>query len=231
MIFLILIFIIVITILFDYKKGNKSKICKNNNPIEYIKKPNDLVIQEVISEVVPEVTNGTKTTNKEEQLILPPASLSSSTLFPNTTSSLDNQINRLNFSVRRLDEQVDSDNLTAPVQRYPTNIYPVPPLSNITNIPTQGLPDSYSFLGHLRREFDNKIMKLYGRRRYSENWDYYAVFNTSDNLPSKININSKNHRQLFDGDEVSIDMFSEHGPFRVYLNKQDEFPYSPFVMY
>jgi hypothetical protein len=165
----------------------------------------------------------------QQEIILPPPT---EIRFPRTRAYFDNQINIVNDNIRNIDERVDSDNLTAPIQRYPTNIYPIPPLTRLTdiNIPTQGLPDSFSFIGHLRREFDNKIMKLYGRRRYSDVWDYYAVFNTNDNLPSKINIYSKNNRQLWDGDDVIVDMFKEHGPFKVYLNKQDEFPYSPYLI-
>jgi hypothetical protein len=145
-----------------------------------------------------------------------------------TESGLNDYIKRVNL-FSNVDRLVDSDNLTAPIQRYPTNYYPLPPLAQVTNITTQGLPDSYSFLGNLYREYDNKIVKLYGRRRYNDNWDYYGVLNSSDNLSTKVNINTKNNRQLFEGDEVKIPMFKERGDFKVFLNKEDQFAYSPYV--
>jgi hypothetical protein len=145
-----------------------------------------------------------------------------------TESGLNDYIKRVNL-FSQVDQLVDSDNLTAPIQRYPTNYYPQPPLARVTNIVTQGLPDSYSFLGNLYREYDNKIVKLYGRRRYDDYWDYYGVLNSSDNLPTKVNINTKNNKPLYEGDEVKIPMFKERGEFKVFLNKEDQFAYSPYV--
>jgi hypothetical protein len=132
---------------------------------------------------------------------------------------------------RQIDRNVNDDQLTEPVQRYPYNYYPKPPLVQSVNIATRGIPDNFSFIGNLYREYDNKILKLYGRRRYDELWDYYVVFNSDDSLQTKINLPTRNYRQLFDGDDIEVDMLRHGGKFKVFLNKQDEFTYSPYVMY
>ena len=137
--------------------------------------------------------------------------------------------NRLKY----IDYKVDGDPLTPPIRRYPNNYYPKPPLINITNIQTRGprgFPDSFSFLGNLYRENDNKLLKLYGRRRDYDLWDYYVIFNSNDSLQTKIDLPTKNYKELYDGDEINVNMFS-NGKFKVFLNKQDEFSYSPYVMY
>lgn len=127
-----------------------------------------------------------------------------------------------------VDRRVNDDDLTPPVFRYPRDYYPRPPLVTVTNIPTRGLPDTFSYLGNLYREFDNKVMRLYGRRRYDDVWDYYAILhNEADAI--KVNIKTKNDKELLDGDEVSIPMFEHNGSFRVYLHKKDEFAYSPYI--
>lgn len=156
-------------------------------------------------------------------------------------SELESKIIRINRSsmediygsreFRQIDRRVNEDQLTEPVQRYPSNYYPKPPLVRSINIATRGIPDSFSFIGNLHREYDNKILKLYGRRRYDELWDYYVVFNSHDNLETKINLPTRNYRQLFDGDDIDVDMLKHGGKFKVFLNKQDEFTYSPYVMY
>ena len=152
---------------------------------------------------------------------------------------LEEQIIRINRSsmedvygnkkIRIIDERVNDDPLTEPVRRYPYNYYPEPPIAEVTNIMTKYRPDSFSFLGNLHREHDNKILKLYGRRRYDELWDYYIIFNTNDNLQTKVNLPTRNLRQLYDGDDVEVDIFRNGGRFKVFLNKQDEFAYSPYI--
>jgi hypothetical protein len=128
-----------------------------------------------------------------------------------------------------IDRRSSDDTLSPPIFRYPSNYYPRPPLRDVTNIPTRGDPDSFSYLGNLYREFDNKIMRLYGRRRYDDIWDYYAIFNTQDAMITKVSIKTRNDRELFDGDELVINMFEKDGPFRVHFHKKDEFAYSPYV--
>jgi len=146
----------------------------------------------------------------------------------NTESQVNGLVDNINKEIVLVDRKVNNDDLTAPVNRYPTNYYPQPPLVYVTNFPTRGLPDSYSYLGNMYREFDNKVMKLYGRRRYDDIWDYYAVMNSSDQLHTKINIETKHNQQLFDGDEVNVSMLGD-GNFKVFLHKKDEFGYSPYL--
>lgn len=146
---------------------------------------------------------------------------------PSLKSSLDNLIAEESH-FRDIDKNVNRDDLTEPIQRYPTNYYPRPPLVTLTNISTHQLPDTFSFLGNLHREYDNKIMKLYGRRRYNDVWDYYAIFNSPDQLSTKVNIKTKNNQEIFDQDEVKVSMFGDQ-TFKVFLNKKDEFSYSPYL--
>jgi len=128
--------------------------------------------------------------------------------------------------VNTIDRYVDGDNLTEPVQRYPSNYYPPPPLSYVTNIHTQGLPDSFSYIGNLFRHTDNKLLKLYGRRRYGDIWDYYALDTRND---IKVNITNKNQQQISTGDSISVDIYP-HSEFTVLLHRPDEFTYSPYLI-
>lgn len=155
-------------------------------------------------------------------------------------SQLEEEIVRINRSsmedlygnpyFRLIDQRINDDPLTEPVKRYPNTYYPRPPLARLTNIHTKSIPDTFSFVGNLHRDNDNKILKLYGRRRYDDIWDYYAIFNTNDNLQTKVNLNTRNNRELFDGDEISVDLLSGN-KFKVFLHRQDQFNYSPYVMH
>jgi hypothetical protein len=206
--------IIIILILTRSKSHN---VCSNNVPTSLLEE----TFKDEIENNKSVQTQSNLTIEKNTQTNVIP-------VIPTTESGLNDYIHDVN-EFRKIDEMVEYDNLTAPVQRYPTNYYPRPPLAKITNIATQGLPDSYSFLGNIYREYDNKIMKLYGRRRYNDFWDYYAVLNSSDNLQTKINLDTKNNKQIFDGDEIKVPMFKEQGDFKVFLNKEDQFAYSPYV--
>jgi len=148
-------------------------------------------------------------------------------------SKTDNNIDLLLSGERKaiteVDRKVNYDDMQQPIKRYPTNYYPQPPITYVTNIPTRGPPDSFSYLGNLHREYDNKFMKLYGRQRYTDFWDYYAIFNTPDNLTTKVNIESRQNKELYNGDEVEVSLFGKQ-PFKVFLHKADEFGYSPYII-
>jgi hypothetical protein len=202
-------FIIIVILIFFYtrKQNKKNRKCKKSCKV--------------------------KSDSSQYNFILPPKN-------EITVSPLEEEIVKINRSsmediygnpyFRLIDQRVNEDPLTEPVKRYPHTYYPRPPLARLTNIYTKNIPDSFSFVGNLRCNDDNKILKLYGRRRYDDIWDYYAIFNTDDSLQTKVNLNTRNNKELFDGDEVPVDIFNGK-KFKVFLHRQDQFTYSPYVMY
>jgi len=126
-------------------------------------------------------------------------------------------------STRQFDLANDLDPLQEPIFRYPNN-YAIGPKPCRTRGDYQ-YGDSFSFIGHLYRHGDGKILKLYGRRRYNDLWDYYVAFVTPEGLASKTNVETRANRELFEGDEVHVRLFEEGGKFGVRLNKSDDFVY------
>lgn len=127
------------------------------------------------------------------------------------------------LTTRQFDRANDMDPLQEPLFRYPTNYAPGPKPCRTRGDYQYG--DSFSFIGHLHRHSDGKILKLYGRRRYNDLWDYYAAFVTPDGLASKVNIETRANREIFEGDEVNVRLFEEGGKFRARFNKNDDFVY------
>ena len=130
------------------------------------------------------------------------------------------------------DEDANSDPLTAPTRRLPRHIYPTRKSDFIEEVPTRGYPDSYHYYGVLRRESDNKFVKLFGRQIYpgSSQYEYYIETVESD-LAVKIPLEINNGREIFDGDEIDIEVLdSSKGKFRLYMNKYDRPRYNPFVI-
>lgn len=127
---------------------------------------------------------------------------------------------------------VDKDYLVQPVRHiYPlasmtaVPIYPALP----PPIPVRGVPDPFAYIGNLHRSHDSKTLRLYGRRRYPEVWEYYAIQTSEGGLMTKINVHTKNQKELSNGDDAHIRMLHEGGPFKVYLHRVDQFDYFPYV--
>lgn len=134
--------------------------------------------------------------------------------------------------IDKRDEDAYSDPLTAPTRRLPRHIYPTRKSDFIEEVPTRGYPDSYHYYGVLRRESDNKFVKLFGRQIYpgSSQYEYYIETVESD-LAVKIPLEINNGREIFDGDEIDIEVLdSSKGKFRLYMNKYDRPRYNPFVI-
>jgi hypothetical protein len=128
---------------------------------------------------------------------------------------------------------VDKDPLVEPTRRI------TPVSSNIPRLLIQGppppvrvrgTPDPFAYIGNLHRENDNKVMRLYGRRRYPEVWDYYAMFNSKEGTKTKINVITKGNKEIMDGDAVVVDMFKRDGPFKTFLHKVDQYDYMPYLI-
>lgn len=131
-----------------------------------------------------------------------------------------------------------NDPLSPPTRRtfgyYHTNI----PRS----IPTRGHSYNYQLIGYLRRNSDNKIIKLFGRQAYpgSNNlYDYYGIFNDKDLTDVKIEIKKGNHpdhsKEIYDNDEITIDFFGNDpndNTFiaKIYKTDNNYLQYNPFTI-
>ena len=128
----------------------------------------------------------------------------------------------------RRDQHALSNPLVAPTRRNPNYMYP--PFTIPLNIPTRGYPDSYQYLGNLRRAADEKIVKLFGRQKYrgSNEYEFYGIM--SDSNGSNIKIQIDQTKELYDGDEIDIDFLdTSKGQFKLYINKYDEPKYDPYL--
>lgn len=126
-----------------------------------------------------------------------------------------------------------TDPLSAPTRRLPRHIYPTTPQDYTFDIPTQGYPDNYHYIGNLTRDSDQKIVKLFGRQTYpnSNKYEYYGI--TSDNNSSEIKISIKtlNNKELYDKDQIDIDFLgTSKGTFKLYMNEYDRPRYNPFII-
>lgn len=137
--------------------------------------------------------------------------------------------------IRNRDYRTVYDPLMPPEKRLDSYLYPnkiTDPIFGMVDIPTRGYPDGYQYYGLLTRNSDNSKVKLFGRQRYpsSTQYEYYGILDDSGSS-FKVSINNKNYKELYDGDEVIIDMLdSTKGPFKLYMNKQAELQYNPHIL-
>lgn len=133
--------------------------------------------------------------------------------------------------VRIYDNRNLSDPLAFPTARPASYIFR-PMLNNpLFNIPTRGFPDSPAYVGNLveakmmrggmETKFDDtSLLQLMSQQRYpnSNKYDYYVLL-TSNRAPAmKIKVKTKNHDELYDGDEVTIPEFGN----KTYIFKKNK---------
>ena len=132
-----------------------------------------------------------------------------------------------------MDKKSLEDPLTAPERRLPAYLYPRYPLSTKINIPTRGYPPYYQFMGNLYRKEDEKFVQLFGRQTYpgSNKYEYYGITTDRNGFKTKIKIETDRDKELFNGDEVKIDMFdTSKGKFILELNELGTPKYNPYII-
>ena len=74
---------------------------------------------------------------------------------------------------------------------------------------------------------ENKLLQLFGRETYptSHRFEYYTSI-SADVDRIKIPVESKNNRELYDGDIVNISEINEE--YKVKLHKIDNYRYNPY---
>lgn len=128
------------------------------------------------------------------------------------------------------DAETKYNDFKPPERRLPEHAYPNNIVKQLINIPTRGYPDNYQLMGVLLRDTTESAFNLFGRQTYpgSNQYEYYAQGKMHDN-DIKLPINSKDGRELYDGDEVKIPGTDENkGQFKVKLYKFDAPRYNPF---
>ncbi len=126
------------------------------------------------------------------------------------------------------DRSVLYDPLVAPERRVQSYQYP---FNLLSNYPTRGYPENYQQLGMVTRKSDEKIFQLFGRPTFprSSQWEYF-VRSEKEGYVNKIPIQSKNQKELEDGDEVTIPgMNEQNGNFIVKLFNYNTPRYNPYV--
>ena len=223
----ILFMIIIIGIFYLFMKDisqthnvNLKKIIINNEEKKFIK---DNLIE-------PENDDNTKEdTNNEEEPIVSnddPVLVSGRYFNPKSYKPLVDKL------IDERDQKAIEDPLTAPTRRMPRHIYPTERSDYIFEVPTRGYPDSYHALGILKRNEDEKTIQLFGRQIYpgANQYEYYVRGVESD-LEIKHQIDVKNGREIYDGDEIDIDYLDpSKGKFKFFANKFDRPRYNPFVI-
>ena len=126
------------------------------------------------------------------------------------------------------------DPLSAPTRRLPRHIYPVSPQDYSFDIPTQGYPDNYHYIGNLIRKIDEKIVKLFGRQTYpnSNKYEYYGITSDKNGVEIKISIKTDNNKELCKKDEINIDFLDNNtDKFILFMNNYDRPRYNPFIFH
>lgn len=130
------------------------------------------------------------------------------------------------------DYRIITDPLKEPGKRPPRHVI-APLIGNPhLNIPTRGFPDSFNLQGYLiddkstEKHDENKMIRLYGRQVYpnSNEWEYYIEVNSNDDK-FKFDL-EKQKREIFDGDQVYVDILKRN--YTVKLLKQKGLEYNPF---
>ena len=133
--------------------------------------------------------------------------------------------------ITRRDEKSYLDPLDAPLRRVPRHIYPRGKFKHMINIPTQGYPDSFHYIGNLTRKNDEKIIKLFGRQHHpgSTQWEYYGIGPDGSGTSVKFPIETKRKQELYEGDELELELFdSSKGKFTLYLHDYNAPRYNPY---
>jgi hypothetical protein len=135
--------------------------------------------------------------------------------------------------IRNYDTNKLLNPLEEPTRRGELNQLPWLNATGLVNIPTQGYPEPYSQYGILMRVVDdpddkeNRILKLFGRQKYSNSYQYYTAINVGYDQV-KVTINKDNTRELYDGDTVNISELNG-AQYTIQLYKKDELIYNPYV--
>jgi hypothetical protein len=160
----------------------------------------------------------------------------------NPTTIVDKQII---YTKPTISESIHHDRMVDPVKLYdykklkdpleePTNRpdrYLLGPLEyrKMFNLPTQGYPDTYRWMGILvsddATDDKNKILKLFGRQKYprSNEYQYYVMINMGHD---QVKVHIEQKRELYDNDPVTINELGK--TYKVKLNKDDEMEYNPY---
>jgi hypothetical protein len=139
-------------------------------------------------------------------------------------------------------------------EQYPNGYRPPFSGGNI-NTPTQGYLPSYQLLGYLRKDVapssqtgdghkgkrgkrgrgnssgpeqapdPDRMLKLFGRRTDTYNWEYYATHHDDSTL--KIPLGRKGDREIFSGDTISVPGYP--GRFTVELYNYEAPRYIPYL--
>lgn len=146
---------------------------------------------------------------------------------PEQITVIDNV--ELKDPIKEMDYNRLDDPLTPPFRRLPRHAYPQR-IKNIINYPTRGYPDNYHYVGNLMRQSDQKFIKLFGRQTYpgSNKYEYYGITTDPNGMETKIQIKSPKDDELMDDDEIDVEIFSNGGKFKLYLNEYDQPRYNPF---
>lgn len=94
------------------------------------------------------------------------------------------------------------------------------------NIPTRGFSDSFSLQGYLVKNKD--IFKLFGREKFPNSTEYEYYVEIYTNRDNSIKYELSNKRELYDGDEVYIDILKDN--FSVKMLKTKGLEYNPYVI-
>ena len=132
--------------------------------------------------------------------------------------------------IKEMDYKRLEDPLSPPFRRLPRHAYPGV-IKNVINYPTRGYPDNFHYVGNLMRQSDQKFIKLFGRQTYpgSNKYEYYGITTDPNGMETKIQIKSPKDDELMDQDEIDVEIFSNGGKFKLYLNEYDQPRYNPFL--
>ena len=136
-----------------------------------------------------------------------------------------------NDEITARDETAYQDPMAAPFRRVPRHIYPRGKFKHMTNIPTQGYPDNFHYIGNLTRKGDEKIIKLFGRQKHpgSTQLEYYGIGPDGSGTSVKFPIETNRKKELYEGDEIELELFdSSKGKFTLYLHDYNAPRYNPY---
>lgn len=106
----------------------------------------------------------------------------------------------------------------------------IPPIGMqmMLNVPSRGFPDTFHKIGILTKDGndDNRILRLFGRKRYEHTYDYYTAINVGHDQ-IKIMLDNK-RRELYDGDTIHIQELN--ATYNVKLDDFDEMRYNPYLV-
>lgn len=120
--------------------------------------------------------------------------------------------------IRDLDRMINP--LVPPTRRSPYGVGPST-IGVPINVPTRGEYGPFQQMGYLQNAAGDKVLRLMGRRIHSNEYEYYTFHPADD----KIKVELDQRRELFEGDNVTIDQF---GDFKVYLYDPDTPRYVPY---